>query len=316
MSNRQGGSPRCRMPEDFDFAFAMREVPEHDLNPPASLILDEDIQLAPDLRVTSLNDEDRQAIRDAAAFRNRGCGEITLRSLLYGVVRDRTIHNTDDADGRLDLALALSRLVTPSTLGLDVWGKASRGIDGTLTRIEVGYGPLAYKGEGDKWWVWPAEWTQVRDLFSILDQGARASWLRLDSTFPKCVANAIRLFGHSALHGNAQLRYLLLVPALEGMVVPKQRRIGQITRVFRERLKKVCDEIRFPITENELSTIYQNRNDVAHAGLFQNPEPHVLLHCKKLEGMLRAILTRSIQDPSFARAFENNASLQNRWKVT
>lgn len=312
MANNRGGTVRYQMPEYFDFAFAMQEVPERDLMPPSSLILSKDIPLAADLRVTSLSDDDREAIRDAAAFRNKGCNEITLRPLLYAVVRDRT-KNTEDTNGRLNLALALSRLVTPSTFGLDVWGRADRDVSGTLTRIEIQYGPLAYKGQKEKWWILPEEWEQVGALLRILDAKGPMSWMGLDAVFPKCVANAIRLFGHAAQHGNAQLRYLLLVPALEGMVVPKE---GRISYTFKERLTRICGELRFPITENELKGIYKNRSHAAHGGLFRNTESHVLVHYQKLEGMLRAILTKAIKDPVFARAFENNGSLQSRWKVT
>jgi hypothetical protein len=296
----------------------MKEAPEAGVNPPTSLILANDVRLAADLRVSSLSEDDREAIRRACEFKQKGIGpEETLRPLTYALIRDIGALDDDGRDwrGRLELALALSRLVRASTLGLEVWGQGSRGLDGVLNRISVNYGASALKAPGAPWWLMPADWEDVARLLGRLDAGtAPTTWLGLDDRLCPRVANAVRLMGKAAFQDTAQLRYLVSVPALEGMVVQGARK--GVGRVFRERLLLIADELHHPIAKGDLTTIYDHRSSVAHEGMFRGQTPtDVIEYSTKLDRLLAAILRRCIEDPGFCKAFESPGSVQDRWPV-
>jgi len=296
----------------------MEEVPEQGVNPPPSLVLASDIQLAPDLRVSSLTRVDREEIRRACEFRQKGVGRReTLRPLTYALIRDLGVLEDDDQDwrGRLELALALSRLIRASTLGLEVWGRGHRGIDGELDRISVNYGAPALKAPGAAWWLLPGEWDDVARWLGLLDAGASPiSWLGLDDRLSPRVANALRLMGKAAFQDTAQLRYLICVPALEGMVVQGATR--GVGRIFTERLLQVANEVRYPIFEDDLAAIYERRSAVAHEGMFRGQTPaDVVEYSTKLDRLLAAILRRCIEDPDFCAAFQDLETVQQRWPV-
>jgi hypothetical protein len=211
-----------------------------------------------------------------------------------------------DPDRRLRTAIALSRLVHPTSVGLS-----------HAARIRT------FRGPQDRWQIGP----RVGEAAFVLD--VNDNWLIPDDvpllsrllqgwnpgTAPARLKAALWYFEMAALAYYSDMRWPLLVTSLESLVRIKDERradgrvVGS-TAAFIERLARIGQaEPALSLPEAELREIYERRSDLVHGlALVDLAEPNRSLY-RKLENLARGIIRKAILEPDFAAHLASDAAL-------
>jgi hypothetical protein len=214
-----------------------------------------------------------------------------------------------DDDERLQIAIGLSRLVHPTSIGLEesaqVWGS----IDDP-TGITVTPGPItgpaseAYIVDTTRPdWLTPADALQLRARLAVYFDGGRA--------VPDRVRRGLWHHEFAARALDMAARWTSVVTGLEALFNTDK---DFITRQFKGRCAAVADELGISLTRRQADTAYQQRSRLSHGaatGVDAGTRQLYIL----IERLLREILRRGLQDPAWRARFSDDSAVRAAWPI-
>jgi hypothetical protein len=276
--------------------------------------LQEEVPLSSEVAIGPLTPRLREEVLDACEPRGVNC-EPGIRQFgsLYGLVRrnapDGSARVSWDPDHELGRVAAILRLVRPHTMSARDGARVITQPDGRRevcpARVE-GPGSAAFVTEPDARWIRDDDVAVTRRLLESL----------ASAQLPDRIKRA--MFAHELLHWqyNVEVRWLLLVHALEGLVHTDEstRRpvMGQREQ-FVVRLHRLTEHIpKLPWSEDQLDAIYDHRNETMHGGdisaLWRREAfPPVYTMA---EGALRLIVREAVLRPALADVFATDDTVR------
>jgi hypothetical protein len=227
----------------------------------------------------------------------------------YTFVRERESEDgTWDQDGTLRLVIALSRLIHPTSLGLEQSAVLTGRITDDPARITVIPGPVsgpaaaAYITDADRRnWLTERDAAQLREL--LLSYQARP--------LPARVRRALWFHEFAACTLDGAVRWALFVTGIEALI---NVAFDKIAKQFTVRSVGLAVECGVPFSKRQATRTYSMRSRVDHGSATSLPvdELHLLI---ATEHVLRAAIRRAILDAQFAALFQDDATIEGRWPV-
>jgi hypothetical protein len=239
---------------------------------------------------------------------NAGAVEDTVPET-YTFVRERDAEDgTWDRDGSLRLVIALSRLIHPTSVGLEQSAVLTGRITDDPARITVIPGPIsgpaaaAYITDADQ-----RNWLTERDATELRELLARYQARPL----PPRVRRALWFHEFAACTLDGAVRWALFVTGIEALI---NVAFDKIAKQFTVRSVAVAADCGVPFSKRQATRTYSMRSRVDHGSATSLPddELHLLV---ATEHVLRAAIRRAILDPPFAALFQDDATIERRWPV-
>lgn len=216
-----------------------------------------------------------------------------------------------DPDSRLLAAVALSRLVYPTSVGFGYAARIIRreGSEPVIVAAHItGLNRHAFVLDDTLDWLIPSDIDPLSELIAAYHARPR----------PKRVSSALWHREFAARAHYVDQRLPALVTGLEALVHingerdPKSGRYAGSTRVFRQRCSQLGSQLSVPATsEADLQEIYELRSGVVHGQGFAGLDPRTLAQITTAERLLSAALRRAILDPQFSVQFDSDANIQS-----
>jgi hypothetical protein len=289
--------------------------------------LSREVSLAGDVSVSPIFPSVSAAVFDLCNPHRFRTAPIGRPKVQYAFVRG--MHLEDDAnsyafdhDGRLNTALALSRLVRPTAIGfensarliLDEGGEIIEALPGHIK----GMAAFAYVAG-----ISPHNWLTKSD--AVETGKLLAMFLASEGTRPPRVSRALWRHEYAARSEYLDLRWLFVASGLESLVKikyphnpgGKSKKVPGSTAQFKKRTAKLA--LRYAAsgmnwTEPDAETAYDLRSDVAHGLSITKQSPHLPLYLR-METLLRYALVEALTVPSFATTFLTDSSIETAWPV-
>jgi len=229
----------------------------------------------------------------------------------YALVRQlpgpASIHEWD-TDQRLQTAVALSRLVRPTSISFRHAARLHYGDDGSLKSAYpawlTGVDPDSWLAPENNYRDWLIE-TEMEQLKALLN----ASSL---SVLPVRLSRALWYYEYASRTYFGEIRWVTVCVALESMLHTSR---GYSTRQFVERLPVMASNLGVPLTVQEAETAYDMRSRLSHGGATGKLAPAEEQLYLKLELALRMALKEAILNPTFAMIFADENSIRSKWPI-
>lgn len=212
-----------------------------------------------------------------------------------------------DEDQRLQIAIALSRLIRPTSIGLEesaqVWGRMN---DAPALVIRPGpiTGPASEAYVADRTrsdWLTPADGHALRPLLdTFLVQGTSERVMR-GLWHHENAARALDMAG----------RWNSVVTGLEALFNTDRE---WVTRQFKHRCARVAVELGLALTLQQADSAYRLRSRLAH-GAVTRVEPATLELYVAIERVLRETLRRGIEADDWRNRLADDASVRKAWPI-
>lgn len=265
------------------------------------------VALGDDIEIRPIAPEQAALILDACdpPGRHRGDFRVDLRDPLYVIAR----HNAPreplygwDPDERLQLCIALSRLVRPTSIS---FGYAVRLIGDLRGRYELVPGPV--RGFGARAWtaVPERDWLSLEDMAEL---GRLAEAFTADP-FPRKsrLARALWYIEYAARTELVDLRLPLVATAAETVCSTSP---AKATRHFTRRLPMLAQQLDLPpITKREASRMWGLRSAIVHGEKHGGLEPADVELYRRMEEVVRAVLRRALTDRASRAIFDTHENI-------
>ena len=213
-----------------------------------------------------------------------------------------------DEDSRLQLCVALSRLVQPTSVSLRYAARIRYNTDSSIADIS----PANIRGAAidtylantpSRDWLNEADAVRLRELlkrldsFPLPDRASRALWYH---------EYAVRTY-------YVEVRWVLVATALEAIVHVEQY---HSTRQFKGRVSQLAAELGVTgLGVSEAERAYTHRSALAHGQkLGQLSAPDRQLY-ESMERTLRLAILHTIEDDAFAALLDDPEKIKKRWPV-
>ena len=278
--------------------------------------IQERCNISDEIWVGRLDNALAKTVLDVCEPRSTGVGTGPIRQYghLYAFARDVSEDSTAvwrwDEDHRLSVAVALSRLVHPTTLGFRY---AARIRFDQREEIVQAY-PAEIQGMGrEAWlspnrtrdWLVPSEVELLRELVAIEP-----------SSIPMRISNALWYLDYAFRTYYLDVRWTLICTGLEALFhTDKNRSMPE----FRNRIPSVAADLGIQLTADQGEQVFQLRSTLAHGESFlyrwgiPNPQ-HVALY-DQIEDILRAVILRALRDANYAQTFTDPQQIRSRWPI-
>ena len=201
-----------------------------------------------------------------------------------------------DPDQSLATAVALSRLVHPSSIGFEYSARVTCRSDNQIDLIVPGpvSGLLAhaYVVPVDYDWLGDDDASQVSRLF--------ASFAEISSNLPTRVKRAFWNCEYAAALEWVDVRWTVVATGLESLVHTDRY---QSTRQFVQRVTGLADRLSVDFTEDDAERAYDLRSSGVHGRGFESLDDSTLALYYKMETVLRSSIPRAIEDAAFRDIF-------------
>jgi hypothetical protein len=225
------------------------------------------------------------------------------------IVREPASMHRWDTDQRLQTAIALSRLVKPTSISFRNAGRVRYNNDGTVKHAY----PAWLRGVDPDPWL-PEDSTKYRDwlIESEMDEVKALFESMAACTLPVRVSRAFFYNEYAARTYYGEVRWVLVCTALESLLNTDPYHSGA---QFRERVPLVASNANIPFTEDEARKAWSMRSHLSHGGATGRLTPPEEEVYKKLEIVLRGVLKKAILDSDFASTFADDSRIRANWPV-
>jgi hypothetical protein len=213
-----------------------------------------------------------------------------------------------DNDGKLQVCVAVSRLLTPTSVSLRYAARIRYNTDHSIADIS----PADIRGvpvdtflstTPERDWLTEADGMRLRTLLARMDskplppRATRAFWYH---------DYAIRTY-------YVELRWVYVATALESLVHVSREFSGL---QFRERVAQIAREVGVPsFGVDEAKQAYHLRSQLAHGQQLGGLAPADRQLYDSMEEVLRKALLRTIEDDLFADTLGEDQKIKKRWPV-
>lgn len=227
----------------------------------------------------------------------------------YTFVRERPSNSgTWDEDGRLRLAIALSRLIHPTSVGLEQSAVLTGRITDPAAQLTVIPGPIsgpaatAYVTEPDQSnWLTEQDARRLRELLAAYDTAA----------LPPRVRRALWFHEYAACTLDGAVRWAITVTGIEALV---NVAFDKIVRQFTVRSVALAMECGVALSKRQASHTYSMRSRINHGAATTLPDDKLDL-LVATEQLLRGAIQKAILQPDFAARFANDDTIERLWPV-
>lgn len=212
-----------------------------------------------------------------------------------------------DEDERLQIAIGLSRLVRPTSVGLEesaqVWGSLTDA-ESFIIRPGPITGPASEAYVADRSradWLTPVD---AEELRMLLDRYYRVG-------VPGRVRRGLWHHEFAARALDIAARWTSVVTGLEALFNTDSE---FVSRQFRERCAAVAAELGIPLTAREAGGAYGQRSLLSHGTVTRVDQGTLEQYCA-IEHLLRETLRRAIEDDNWRARFESDDAVRAAWPV-
>ena len=270
------------------------------------------MQIDSDIYIEEINRELAEMVQNACEPSGYGPAH-PRRPQVYSFVRDNAPeepHYKWDSDERLQICMALSRLVHPTSISSRYSARVYSD-NNEVRNIEPGpifdFGADAWIANDDvRNWMTEDEASQLRNLFS--------SYYSSLETLPPRVKSAIWYLEYAFRTYYLDVRWPLLCIGFESLI--HTDRIKS-TRQFSKRVSKLAEEIQTEnLNEQRAEEAYELRSALAHGQLLRDLDDYKAELYEILETVLREVLKKAILDTSFSVIFSSPDIIREKWPVS
>jgi len=229
---------------------------------------------------------------------------------LYSFIRDNAPESPPlewDSDERLQLCIALSRIIHPTTINFEYSARIKYENDNIR---EIIPGPVSDFGahawvtrESHRNWLTENEGKELAILVKAYN----------NAELPKRVKQALWILEYVFRTYYIDIRWPLICIGLESLIHTDKYKS---TKQFSCRVSKLAKEVgKSDFTEIIAEDAYTARSTVVHGQLINGLEEYKLELYEALEEILRLILKKSILNNSFAYIFSSTDKIKERWPI-
>lgn len=260
------------------------------------------------------------SVLDACDRRGENFKPYRQYSGAYGFLR-RNSPNPDqlrfDPDGRLYACIALSRLVHPTSTGLEYAARIrSFGSDERMIipGAPITLNPYAFVSDESSDWLIPDDVPILRRLMSAYD--------RQDA--PDRVRAALWYHESAFRDYFVSKRWAIVVTGLEALFHIRDekcpfnsRRAAGSTRVFAQRASQIAARLGLgAIDEHLLRESYSARSEIVHGAAIGDLDTTTQSLYRQTETLLSMCIQQALLDPVFANCFESDAAIQSAFPLS
>jgi hypothetical protein len=299
-----------------DVILAVASYADHDADSRRPLErFDTSIRVHGDVWIGELDHDFAEAILDACSPRGENHEPYRQYGASYALYKDfpastRHYKPNFDPDLELRLVLFLSRLVHPTSMGLERsvrvrwWSNGKREI---IAYNSWDQNRNAFVVHPNEDWLLPSDMSALSALLTAYHANKP----------PPRVARALWFYEAAFRQYYVDLRWAFLVMALEALVhirkekLPSGKRFVGTTKVFVDRLLHLGTlDSALTIPEQTLFDFYEERSVVAHGQVFGRLGARLSSLYDELEEFARRILRKAVLDPGFAGVFITDAQIK------
>ncbi|MFA4910966.1 MAG: hypothetical protein WC649_07990 [Desulfobacteria bacterium] len=268
------------------------------------------IDLADDLYIDILPTDLAQKIFEACEPKGYCYDPVLQFGQMYSFVRKNPPNENNlawDEDRRLQLCIALSRLIQPTSISTEYAARIFLTSDGNL--IQIVPGPVS--GHSSQAFV-------VETNLNCLTEIDAQNLKQLIEAFEKKplkdpLARAMWYHEYAARHYEIDLRWTLIATGIE-VIVHTDR--SKSTRQFVERVQKLSVVIGTgTITKDQAEEMYEFRSSLAHGQGVGGLTTQKMELYKKMEEILRLTIRKSILEASFQDLLSDKDQIRKIWPV-
>lgn len=210
-----------------------------------------------------------------------------------------------DSDKKLQLCIALSRIVHPTNVSFQYSAKIIK--DDNMNLIEIIPGPINGTGSNAFNSVTGQNWLSESDgleLKNIVD-------LYFLNPLKEPISRALWYFEYASRLYELEVRWALISTGIESLIHTDKY---SSTKQFYKRVPQLAKEVGITITEDEARDMYDLRSTLVHG---QNPgsSSMILTLYQSMEKILREVIKKSIIDSKFAFLLEDKNNIKCKWPV-
>lgn len=229
---------------------------------------------------------------------------------LYSFIRDIPPNISSlqwDTDQRLQLCLALSRIVHPTSVSFEYAARIFTCEDGAISKIVPG--PVS--GSGSQAFVVDAKFNYLTDADASDLKGLIQAFERKPLQGP--IARAMWYHEYAARFYEIDVRWTFVATGIE-VLIHKDR--YKSTKQFVERVKRLSAEVGAdPVTKDEARGMYELRSSLSHGQGLGEVTPDKEDLYRKMENILRLTIRKSILEKSFDDFLSDPQEIKERWPV-
>lgn len=212
--------------------------------------------------------------------------------------------NDWDADERLRLTPALSRLIHPTSTGLEYAARVQFGDDGSVKSVV----PARIRGLGAYAFVSPSQ--ASRNRLTRQDAASLAALCKAFSSVPEGLPDRIRralwIYEYASWTNDAGIRWALIVTGLEALInVGSEKTSAQ----FKTRIATLAERLQLNMTRTKADQAYEFRSGVLHGRTLQDLTGKDLELYDTLDEVLRRSVRKAIENEPFRKIFESNSEI-------
>lgn len=214
-----------------------------------------------------------------------------------------------DADQAIQIAIALSRLIRPTSVSGDYAARIERN-EAYLRIIPAGVRTQSYVLDTST----PPWLSQVEaEQLMVLVERYRILAGELGAT--SRLGTALWFAEHGAHNFYVEIRLLHAVTGLEALLNTSG---DQATKQFTTRLASLASELGFTMSKTQASKIYEARSEASHGmpavlGPDQAKRDKSAERLDLIEAVLRAAVRRGLEDDDFRAALSSAGGVEDRW---
>lgn len=270
--------------------------------------VEQPFQVASDIELTRVDRDLAEHVMDCCEAQVFGFPKPVRQSpQLYSFVRTANQSGNlwdwkPDHDQRLEMCVALSRLVHPTSFPLEYHVKVSLEENGKLKELLplVGVYRGAWIAERERDWLTLDDCTDLQKLVA-----------RLPLKLPPRLSRALWYNEYAARTYFADVRWTMIATALEALVHTDRR--GS-TAQFVKRTEKLGSAMNLKkFTATSAARFYDLRSSLAHGQGIGSLRPEEQALYVLGEDLLRAVLSQAILDDQFAATFADDPSIKAHW---
>jgi len=280
-------------------------------NPPLSVEVDltEGVSIAPVFR--SVGDY----VIDLCSPHNLKPAPVRQFRPLYAFIRSDDAEETAytwDPSERLQMAITLSRLAHPTSMGYEYSARLFiEGDPPDVVQAMVGpinsFGALTYVTPDP---AFGRNWLTKTD--AKLTRRLMEQFYASEGTRPRRLTRAIWFHEYTARTYHLDLRWVVVVQGLEALINVSDRRSRQ---QFRTRSVALASECGVPWSDADAVVAYGLRSRLAHGQNVEDATDHDIAVYMRMETLLRVAVRTALLDAQFRQVFSEDDLIRARWPL-
>jgi len=263
------------------------------------------IDLGSGVYIERLPSEVNRVVKSACAFRGHNWHiEMDTLPTLYAFARDAPDGDRWDDSQALQVAIALSRLCHPTSIGLEFAARVFA--PGVRHSTDYLVEPSLIAGHGNQAFIPdPAgrDWLSPPDVLDL------PVMIAAFSAAPERVRRAAWFHEYASRTEHIPVRLTLAVTGIEALVHVERQRS---TRQFVAGLCGLSADVGLTFSEDDAFNAYDQRSRSAHGTTVQAEASPLLI---EVEVTLRAGLKRALVDLNYGATFADDASIRRRFPL-